>query len=57
MSQKYSIDEILIAVDTIYKKKIVKKEKLKKEDINQKDYSSVPKHTLKLIEEAEKNKS
>lgn len=54
MSQKYSIDEILIAVDTIYKKKIVKKEKFKKDDINQKDYSSVPKHTLKLIEEAEK---
>ena len=53
MSQKYSIDEILIAVDTIYKK-IVKKEKFKKDDINQKDYSSVPKHTLKLIEEAEK---
>ena len=54
MNPKYSIDEILSAVDSINKNKITKKKNLKKEDIYKNDYSSVPKHTLRLIEEAEK---
>ena len=58
IEQEYSISEILLAVDEIYNK-------IKKEDKNitskvrtiKKDYSEVPKNTLKLIEEAEKYKS
>ena len=57
MEQEYSISEILLAVDEIYNK-------IKKEDKSitskvrtiKKDYSEVPKNTLKLIEEAEKTK-
>ena len=57
MEQEYSISEILLAVDEIYNK-------IKKEDKSitskvrtiKKDYSEVPKITLKLIEEAEKTK-
>ncbi len=57
IEQEYSISEILLAVDEIYNK-------IKKEDKNitskvrtiKKDYSEVPKNTLKLIEEAEKTK-
>ncbi|MDC0544956.1 hypothetical protein OAO00_00465 [Pelagibacteraceae bacterium] len=47
MEKNYSINEILSAVDEIQNKKKEKKS-------FQKDYSSVPKHTIKLIEEAEK---
>ena len=57
MDRNYSIDEILSAVDEIQNKK--KKEK-KKASLNhsvKKDYSDVPKHTLKLIGEAEEIKS
>ena len=55
MEENFSIDEILSAVDEIQKKK--KKEKidtLKNNDVK-KDFSAVPKSTLKLIEEAESN--
>ena len=52
--ENYSIDEILSAVDEIQ----TKKKKIKTKDpqplINKKDYSEVPKETLRLIEEAEK---
>ena len=54
--ENYSIDEILLAVDEIHNKN---KNNLNKKSITQsekKDYSDVPKHTLKLIEEAEETK-
>ena len=54
--ENYSIDEILSAIDEIQNKK---KDIKKKESITQsvkQDYSDVPKHTLKLIEEAEETK-
>ena len=54
--ENYSIDEILSAVDEIQNKK---KDIKNKEPITQsakQDYSDVPKHTLKLIEEAEETK-
>ena len=54
--ENYSIDEILSAVDEIQSRK--KDNKINK-SINKsvkKDYSDVPKHTLKLIEEAEETK-
>jgi hypothetical protein len=54
MEEDFSIDEILSAVDEIQNKK--KKIKTIKNNPNQKDFSTVPKNTLKLIEEAEKNK-
>ena len=57
MEYNYSIDEILSAVDEIRNKK---KDGEKKSFINEnvkKDYSAVPKETLKLIEEAEKLKN
>ena len=55
MEKKFSIDEILSAVDEIQKRK--KEEKIETININpvQKDFSAVPKNTLKLIEEAENN--
>ena len=52
--QIYTIDEILLAVDEIQKKKKIKQKKIilvKKKDNSD---SSIPKNTLKLIEEAEK---
>ena len=56
MEENFSIDEILSAVDKIQNKKKEKKN-LNKKSIVQKDFSVVPKSTLKLIEEAEKNKN
>ena len=56
IEQNYSIDEILSAVDEIQN---IKKEKKSNKPLNiqnKKDYSEVPKHTLKLIEEAEETK-
>ena len=55
MEKKFSIDEILSAVDEI--QKIKKKNKIKtiKSNPVQEDFSAVPKNTLKLIEEAENN--
>jgi len=57
MEQNFSIDEILLAVEEIQNKK--KKLKIKNFENKpvQKDYSAVPKDTLKLIEEAEKLKN
>ena len=55
MEESFSIDEILSAVDEIQnKKKKIKIEIIKNSPI-QKDFSAVPKNTLKLIEEAENN--
>ena len=51
----YSIDEILSAVDEIQGRKKDNKKKLSTQS-GKKDYSDVPKHTLKLIEEAEETK-
>jgi hypothetical protein len=56
IEQNYSINEILSAVDEIHNKK---KENRNKEILTpsvKKSYSEVPKHTLKLIEEAEEIK-
>ena len=56
MEQNYSIDEILSAVDEIHNKKKDDKNKVYTSYSLKKDYSDVPKHTLKLIEEAEETK-
>ena len=56
MKQSYSIEEILSAVDDIQNIRRNKKTLFLKEENESKDFSSVPKNTLKLIEEAEKNK-
>tara|TARA_B100000575_G_scaffold280832_1_gene270796 strand:+ start:2433 stop:2606 length:174 start_codon:yes stop_codon:yes gene_type:complete len=57
MSQIYTIDEILLAVDEIQNKKKVKTSfSSKKIDLKKKDHSEIPKNTLKLIEEAEEAK-
>tara|TARA_B100001121_G_C18416959_1_gene492827 strand:- start:90 stop:263 length:174 start_codon:yes stop_codon:yes gene_type:complete len=57
MENKYSIEEILRAVDDLQKfKKERNLVKLKKtEFVN--DNSNIPKNTLKLIEEAERSKN
>ena len=54
MEERFSIDEILSAVNEFQNKS--KREKIENSESKQvkKDYSSVPKDTLKLIEEAEK---
>ena len=54
--ENYSIDEILSAVDEIQNRKKVNKIKKSKTLSVKKNYSDVPKHTLKLIEEAEETK-
>ena len=54
--ENYSIDEILSAVDEIQNRKKVNKNKKYKTLTVKKNYSDVPKHTLKLIEEAEETK-
>tara|TARA_X000001036_G_C20055077_1_gene552565 strand:- start:204 stop:377 length:174 start_codon:yes stop_codon:yes gene_type:complete len=56
MEKNYSIDEILSAVDEIQNKKKERKRKIPDPSQLKKDYSEVPKNTLKLIEEAEKIK-
>ena len=56
IEQNYSIDEILSAVDEIQNIKKKNKNKITSNPKIEKDYSEVPKHTLKLIEEAEKTK-
>ena len=57
MEQNYSIEEILSAVNEINDKKREKKIQQNMDKITQKDYSAVPKNTLRLIEEAEKLKN
>ena len=54
--ENYSIDEILLAVDEIQSRKKDNKKKNFSTQSGKKDYSDVPKHTLKLIEEAEETK-
>jgi hypothetical protein len=54
MEQKYSIDEILSAVGEIQNRKKERKIETIKSVTVQKDFTAVPKNTLKLIEEAEK---
>tara|TARA_B110000967_G_C18622917_1_gene429719 strand:- start:455 stop:628 length:174 start_codon:yes stop_codon:yes gene_type:complete len=56
MEKSYSIDEILSAVEVIQNKNKKKDVKITNKIIK-KDYSAVPKDTLKLIEEAEKLKN
>ena len=53
MNQNFSIDEILLAVNEIQSRQKRKKNKILKSKSEQKDYSKVPKGTLKIIEEAE----
>ena len=57
MENKYSIEEILRAVDDLQeiKKERYSKNLKKKESLN--ENSNIPKNTLKLIEEAEKSKN
>ena len=54
--ESYNIDEILSAVDKINSRKNNIKNKKSITQSEKKDYSDVPKHTLKLIEEAEETK-
>jgi len=55
MDNNYSVEEILSAIDDLQK---IKKEKkiISVKNISKTDSSIIPKDTLKLIEEAEKNK-
>ena len=53
--ESYSIDEILPAVEKTNSRKN-NKNKRPITQLLKKDYSEVPKHTLKLIEEAEETK-
>jgi len=55
MEESFSIDEILSAVDEIQNKKKERKIETIKNSPIKKDFSAVPKNTLKLIEEAENN--
>ena len=54
--ENYSIDEILSAVDEIQNRKNDDKNKKSITQSVKQNYSDVPKHTLKLIEEAEETK-
>ena len=56
IERNYSINEILSAVEEIQNKKKENKSKTSFSPSVKKDYSEVPKHTLKLIEEAEETK-
>ena len=56
MEEKYTINEILIAVDEIRSKKKEKKLELNRIKPQGKENSVIPLNTLKLIEEAEKIK-
>ncbi|MDA7741902.1 hypothetical protein N8846_01440 [Pelagibacteraceae bacterium] len=55
MEENFSIDEILSAVDKIQKNKKKEKVEMIKSNPVKKDFSAVPRNTLKLIEEAENN--
>jgi hypothetical protein len=54
MNQKYTIDEILIAISDLQNKKRERKNENFKKEVVIKNYSEIPKDTLRLIEEAEK---
>ena len=53
MDKNYTIQEILSAVDEPFKKKKTQMSGKYKHKYIKKDFSAVPKDTLKLIEEAE----
>ena len=55
MENNYSVEEILSAIDDLQRIKKEKKIISVKKDLKT-DNSVIPKNTLKLIEEAEKNK-
>ena len=55
MENSYSIDEILSAVDDLQNFKRNKTKKVSNVSNAKTDDSSIPKNTLKLIEEAEKS--
>ena len=55
MEDSYSIDEILSAVDDLKNLKKNKTKKVSNNSNSKSDNSSIPKNTLKLIEEAEKS--
>ena len=55
MEDNYSIDEILSAVDDLQNLKKNKTKKVSKNSNSKSDDFSIPKNTLKLIEEAEKS--
>ena len=57
MDDNYSIDEILSAVDDLQKSNRNKTKKVSSNSNSQSNNSSIPKNTLKLIEEAEKSKN
>ena len=56
MENNYSVEEILSAVDDLHKIKR-KKKIIPVKDNPKTDSLSIPKDTLKLIEEAEKNRN
>ena len=55
MEENFSIDEILYDVDKIQKNKKKEKIEIIENKADSRDFSAVPKNTLKLIEEAENN--
>ncbi len=55
MKNNYSIEEILGAMDELYKKKREKNNPLNKTTPKKINNSNIPLNTLKLIEEAEKS--
>ena len=57
MEDNYSIDEILLAVDELQNLKKNKTKKVSNNSNSKSDDFSIPKNTLKLIEEAEKSKN
>ncbi len=57
MIDKFSIEEILSAVEEINNKNLNSKKIIKTENsYNPTDYSILPKNTLQIIEQAEKSK-
>ena len=57
MEDNYSINEILLAVDELQNLKKNKTKKVSNNSNSKSDDFSIPKNTLKLIEEAEKSKN
>ena len=57
MEDKYSIDEILSAVNDLQNISKDKNKKISKESSIKSDISNIPKNTLRLIEEAERSKN
>ena len=56
MEDNYSINEILLAVDELQNLKKNKTKKVSNNSNSKSDDFSIPKNTLKLIEEAEETK-